>query len=159
MKKEEIIELLDLKPLLNEGGFIKEMYRGEIINNRSSYGSIYYLLTPKSCSIMHKLDADEIWYYHDGQALEMLLIYDDHYEIKYLGNDLENNQRPQILVPKGVYQGCRMLNDGEYTLVSTSMYPAYDLDGFVVGTYDELKDKTDKLDLLYLLTRQPNCEL
>ena len=155
MTKEDVIRILDLKPLIGEGGFINELYRGEEVNGREIYGTIYYLLTPDCCSIMHKLDADEVWYYHDGPALEMLLIYEDHEEVKYLGKDLLKGERPQILVPKGVWQGCHMAYDGEYTLVSTSMSPAYNEKGFTVGTYEELKDKTQHQDLLKKLCGRP----
>ena len=158
MTKEDVIRILDLQPLTSEGGFVKEMFRGEEINGREIYGTIYYLLTPDCCSIMHKLDADEVWYYHDGPALEMLLIYEDHDEVRYLGKDLLKGEEPQILVPKGVWQGAHMACDGDYTLVSTSMSPAYDEKGFIPGSYEELKDKTEKHDLLRLLTGKPQSE-
>lgn len=158
MTKEDVITRLELVPLIGEGGFVNELYRGEVVNGRQIYGTIYYLLTPNCCSIMHRLDADEVWYYHDGPALEMLLIYDDHYEVRYLGNDLLNGETPQVLVPKGVYQGCHMASHGEYTLVSTSMSPAYDQKGFEAGSYEMLKDRTDRLDLLRLLTQEPKYE-
>ena len=148
MTKDEVIDKLGLEPLVGEGGFVKEMFRGEEINGRQSYGTIYYLLTQDSCSLMHKLDADEVWYYHDGPALEMLLIYEDHGEVRYLGKDLLKGEEPQILVPKGVWQGSHMAYEGEYTLVSTSMSPAYDKKGFILGIYKELKDKTQHKDLL-----------
>ena len=45
-----------------------------------------------------------------------------------------------------------MKESGEYTLVSTSMTPAYDEKGFSLGTYDELEDKTDHKELLRILT-------
>ena len=158
MTKEEVIEKLNLIPLIGEGGFVNELYRGEEINGRQIYGTIYYLLTPNCCSTMHMLDADEVWYYHDGPPLEMLLIYDDHYEIKYLGNDLDKGETPQVLVPKGVYQRSHMAYDGEYTLVSTSMSPAYQQTGFTPGSYEILKDRTDRLDLLEKLCQEPKYE-
>ncbi len=155
MKKEEIIRELKMEPLVNEGGFVKEVYRGEVKDGRESYGTIYYLLTNDCCSVMHKLDADEIWYYHDGPALEMLLIGEDQDEVVLLGKDVLNGERPQIRVRKGIYQGAHMAHKGEYTLVSTSMSPAYDTKGFTIGTYEELKDKTKHQDLLKKLCGRP----
>ena len=52
--------------------------------------------------------------------------------MRYLGKDLQKGEEPQILVPKGVWQGAHMACAGEYTLVSTSMTPAYDEKGFTV---------------------------
>ena len=155
MSRDEVIGRLGLEPLIGEGGFVKELFHGEENNGRRTYSTIYYLLTPDCCSVMHRLDADEVWYYHDGPALEMLLIYEDHEEVKYLGKDLLKGEQPQVLVPKGVWQGSHMAYEGEYTLVSTSMSPAYDEKGFTAGTYEELKDKTQYHDLLRKLCNRP----
>lgn len=153
MKKEEIIKKLNLEPLIPEGGYVRSMYRGKNVNDRESYGTIYYLLTPDAVSRMHKLEDDEIWYYHDGPALEMYLIYEDHDEVRYLGKDLMKNEEPQIRVEAGVYMGAHMKENGEYTLVSTSMTPAYIDEEFSLGSYDLLKDKSNHLQLLELLTK------
>ena len=158
MNKNDVIKKLGLIPLEGEGGFYKRTFEFNLsINNRSINTSIYYLLTPDCFSCMHVLDGDEVYYYHDGPALEMLLVYPDHSEIVKIGKDVLNGEYPQYTVPKGVYQGSHMLNnDGEYTLVSTSNIPAYIDEGFKAGTYDELKDRCkDKLDLLKLLTSTP----
>lgn len=158
MTKDQVIKALGLKPLLNEGGFVNEYHRGPYVNGRQTYGTIYYLLTPNCCSTMHKLDADEVWFYHDGPALEMLLIYEDHEELRYLGNDILNGEEPQIVIPAGVWQGSHMKEDGEYTLVSTSMTPAYTLEGFEAGDYEKLKDRTENKELLKLLCGKPRYE-
>ena len=153
MTKDEVIKELKMVPLIPEGGYITDMYRGERINGRESYGTIYYLLTPDTFSAMHKLEDDEIWYYHDGPSLEMYLIYEDHDEVRFLGKDITNNEEPQIRVPAGVYMGAHMKNEGEYTLVSTSMTPAYIDEEFVLGTYDDLLGRSSHPELLKLLTK------
>jgi len=62
---EEIIKLLDLKPLPNEGGFYKETYRcdekikeenlpSRYTSERNFGTAIFYLLTPDTCSKLHK---------------------------------------------------------------------------------------------------------
>ena len=155
MNRQELIDTLKLVPLENEGGFVREVYRGEMKDGRQTYSTILYLLTGECCSIMHRLDADEIWYHHEGPALEMLLIYEDHDEVVYLGKDLLHGERPQVRVPKGVWQGCRMAHEGEYTLVSTSMSPAYDEERFEAGSYDRLKEKTSHTDLLKAVSGRP----
>lgn len=157
MNKKEVIEKLNLRPLVGEGGFINEVYRSQTKDDKnvSLCGTIYYLLTPDCCSVMHKLSIDEIYYYHDGPALEMLLVYEDRCEVVKIGKDLLNNEVPQFCVPAGVYQGSRMSTNGEYTLVSTSMSPAYEGSTFEIGTYEKLKDKVDNLELLKQLTGEP----
>ena len=156
MNKIDIINSLGLQPLPEEGGYYKEIYKAnEKIDNRRICSTIYYLETSQSYSKMHVLDHDEVYYYHDGSPLEMLLVYIDHSEIIKLGKDVLNNEQPQYTVPKGVYQGSHLLNDTyDYSLVSTSSSPAYTNEGFKLGAYNELKDRClDKLDLLKLLTK------
>ena len=158
MNKDEIIETLGMEPLRNEGGFVREVYRGEKKDGRESYSTIFYLLNDDSCSIMHKLDGDEVWYFHDGETLEMLLIYEDHDEVVRLGKDLLHGECLQIRVPRGVWQGAHLLKEKGQTLVSTSMIPAYDISGFQAGDYEELKNKTTHQELLSRLCSRPVFE-
>ena len=152
MTKEEVIRKLELVPLVKEGGDVKELFKGKKINGRPAYSSIYYLLTSDTVSRMHRLEDDELWFYHDGKTVELYLIYDNHDEIRYLGRDLENNEEPQIKVPAGTYMGAHMKEKGEYSLVSTAMTPGYIDEEFVLGTYEELKDRSRNLKLLKMLT-------
>ena len=154
MKKEELINKLNMKSLEGEGGYYFEPYRSkDKTNGISNCGTCMYLLTPDTFSCMHKLSVDEIYYYHDGPALEMLLIYDDHSKIVKIGKNIKDGEVPQFVVPANVWQGSHMLEDGEYTLVSTSMCPAFEASTFELGTYELLKDKTEYLDLLKQLTK------
>lgn len=156
MNRADIIKSLNLEPLVGEGGFFRRTFTAtQTNNNRASCNCIYYLETPDSHSKMHVLDIDEMYFYHDGPALEMLLVYEDHSEIVRLGKDVKNGEVPQLTIPKGVYQGSHMSNnDGDYTLVSTMCIPEYTETGFKLGTYQELKDRClDKLYLLDYLTK------
>ena len=176
--KKEVIEILGLIPLEPEGGMFKKTYFSDITleggllkgypKERALSGAIYYLLTPDTYSCMHRLTADEIWYHHTGPAVRMLLIHPDGTsEIRLLGSDLSRGERPQILVPKGSWQGAmidtesyeecldaRREGSEVYTLMSTQMAPEYIDDDFETATYDELKGYVteDQLGLLRALT-------
>ncbi|HAG44182.1 MAG TPA: cupin, partial [Clostridium sp.] len=51
-------------------------------------------------SHFHRLTSDEMWYYHDGQALTIYMITPDGELItKQLGLDVERGEVPQVLVP------------------------------------------------------------
>jgi len=165
MKLDDVINKLGLVPLLNEGGMVKEHYNSPITlkggtvasaqDDRPLYRCIYYLLTSNSFSSMHVLNNEETWFYHGGPALEMLLVYpDNHSEIVKLGMNLDEGEIPQYTIGRGVYQGCHMSKDGEYTLVSTMMAPAYSESDFTIATFEQLKDKVNKehLPLLERLT-------
>ncbi len=149
MNKEEIINKLKLVPLEQEGGWVRELYRGE----NDSYGTIYYLLDEDSCSRMHSLKHDEIWYYHDGPALTMYLIHEDHDEIRCLGKDILNGEEPQIRVPAGTFMGAVQKEKGGCTLTSTSMTPAYDPSEFRLGSCEELESRSCHKDLLKKLCK------
>lgn len=154
---EDVVRILGLQHLDGEGGFWATGYRSDEVveagkykgrpTERPLYGSIYYLLTPGTFSRMHVLTTDEIWYYHCGPEVSILLIYPDgNCEIKRLGSDVLSGQFPQILVPRGVWQGAVITgcdgktesSDGTYTLMSTSMAPAYCESDFGSASYDEL---------------------
>lgn len=170
---EEVIRLLDLKPLTVEGGMWAQGYVSDEMvpadqfegrdTDRPLYGTIYFLITPDSFSCMHKLATDEVWYHHCGPALKLLLIWPDgRSEIRLLGQDLLKGERPQIAVPRGVWQGSLMDMPHDprpdiYTLVSTSMAPAYQDRDFTAGTYDELKAYVpdEYENLLRKLTSEP----
>ena len=152
MTKDGLIRKLGLVSLVPEGGYVKEMHHGKVINGRSIYSTIYYMLTEDCVSRMHRLDSDEIWFFHDGISVEIYLIYDDHDEIRYLGKDLDKGEELQIVVPAGVYMGARLKDKGEYSLLSTCMAPAYRDEGFVLGAYEELIDRSAHPELLRILT-------
>lgn len=138
MNADSIIAALDMQPLPIEGGFFSvvsrsdERINGEALDaegSRCLYGTIYYLETRDSFSLLHQLLIDEVYYYHLGDPLEMLILKENGQgEIALLGPDILSNQRLQILAPKGCIHGSRPLPGGEhgFTLMSTSMAPGYE---------------------------------
>src|ERR1044071_414691 len=116
MTPEEIIRVLNLKPLRPEGGFFAETYRSPILFHdqtddryngpRNLATAIYYLLTPETFSAMHSLPGDEIFHFYLGDPVEMVRLKSDGSGEKIiLGNDLAKGMRPQVLVPGAVWQG------------------------------------------------------
>ena len=119
---DKIIALLNLKPHPEEGGYFVETYRSsETISEKAlpsrykgvrSFGTaIYYLLTPETFSTMHRLQSDEIFHFYLGDPVEMLQLWPDGSgRILILGTDIMNGMKPQVVIPKGVWQGARLLN-------------------------------------------------
>ena len=72
MDSEFFIKKLNLLPH-PEGGWYKETYLSNFtIENRPSASMIYYLLKEKEISKWHKVtDADELWIWNYGEALEL----------------------------------------------------------------------------------------
>ncbi len=146
---QEIIELLGLQPHPKEGGYYREIYRSAdsipgrtlpaFAAARSVGTAIYYLLTPTTCSAMHRLPGDEIFHHYLGGPVEMLLLHaSGKSELLKLGSDLAAGQRPQIVVPGGVWQGSKLAPGGRVALLGTTMSPGFDFADYQHGDRDEL---------------------
>lgn len=139
---EEVVRLLDLRPLEPEGGFFRRSAEGGasiVGGDRRAYSVIYYLLTPAGFSALHKLDADETWCFHCGDALESLRLSPTGTgEIVRLGLTLATHEKPQDVVPAGVWQGTRLRDGGRWALVSCIVAPEFRWSGFTPGDRAEL---------------------
>jgi predicted cupin superfamily sugar epimerase len=72
--------------------------------------AIYYLLTPETFSAMHRLPSDEIFHFYIGDPVEMLQLWPDgSIRVLILGSDILNGMQPQVVVPRGVWQGAKLL--------------------------------------------------
>lgn len=166
MKFEQLIDLLNLKPH-PEGGYYRETYRGlEKIaagalpprygGERNTCTAIFYLLTPDTFSVMHRLASDEVFHFYLGDAVEMLLLRPDKRSEKaVLGQDIENGQRLQLVVPQGWWQGCRLISGGHYALLGCTVAPGFDFADFSEGTRAQLQaDYPEASGLIAQLTRR-----
>ena len=133
MTADEIAALLGMVLLPGEGG----RWVQTLLDDRSS--AILYLLSDGDFSAMHRLDADEIYHHYAGDPVEMLFLDPDgSVNRPVLGSDLEAGQRPQLVVPVGVWQGSSTL--GQWSLLGTTMAPPYSDEGFELGERDRLVD-------------------
>lgn len=138
--KDEWIKQLDLEPH-PEGGYYRRteesQNRYQLANqqNRALYTSIYFLLTPDSPSHFHRLIADEVWYFHEGETLTVHCIYPNgEYEAVFLGK--QPGDHLHFVVPAGTIFGSTVAND--YALVSCAVIPGFDFQDFELFTQSEL---------------------
>ncbi|WP_025784638.1 cupin domain-containing protein [Sporosarcina sp. D27] len=109
---------------------------------RPLYTSIYFMLADGEISHFHQLQSDELWYYHDGNALTVHMISTDgEYSSVKLGLDLEKGEQPQILVPAGAIFGSSMIESGDYALVGCMVSPGFDFEDFKLFTEEELVEQ------------------
>ena len=129
---EQLIGLLGLQPH-PEGGCYVETYRAPADGGRGAVTAIYFLLRAGERSHWHTVDAVEIWLWHGGAPLE-LLVYEDggSVERRRLGMDIADGERPQAVVPVGAWQAARSLAEGPdgWSLVSCTVAPAFEFTGF-----------------------------
>jgi predicted cupin superfamily sugar epimerase len=140
MTAAEIRELLGLAPLPNEGGYFVETYRATRrmpasgAAGRSLATAIYYLITPDQFSAMHRVRADEVFHFYMGDAVELLQLTpegDGHLAV--LGTDLAAGERPQVVVPAGVWQGTRLVPGGAWALLGTTVSPGFEFEDYEHG--------------------------
>jgi hypothetical protein len=135
---EEIIDQLALTPH-PEGGFYASSFTGDrqTESDDAQYTSIYFLLRERDQSHFHQLTADELWYFHEGDALTIHMIEPDGtYRTEQLGLDLEKGERPQVLVKKGTIFGSTV--NGPYGLVGCMVSPGFRFEDFKLFTAHEL---------------------
>lgn len=127
----ELAAALQLAPLPHEGGLYRQSYQDEHST------AIYYLLADGDFSALHLLDAVEVYHWYAGDPLRLLLLFPDGSVAEpLLGPDVAAGQRPQIVVPAGVWQGSD--SAGAWSLVGTTMAPGFTWDGFELGDGAEL---------------------
>ena len=143
-KAKEIIDELNLikHP---EGGWYSETYRNKAEftdgeKSRSLATVIYFMLTDNEISAFHRLASDEFWYFHEGDALDVHIFYEDgKYELKKLGPVDEFGTLPQLLLPAKSWFAAESSEKDSYTLISCSVHPGFDFEDFELAHKEELQ--------------------
>ncbi|TYB47047.1 cupin domain-containing protein [Actinomadura chibensis] len=133
-------EALDLLPH-PEGGWYRETWRSDVSfvpdgypGERAAATAIYFLLPPGEESMWHAVRSAELWLWHRGGPLALLLGGDGDRpgaepERVTLGPDVADGQVPQALVPPGHWQAARPAGPDE-VLVSCVVAPGFDFADF-----------------------------
>jgi len=169
----ELIRSLGLRPLPGEGGHFRETWRSKDTlpdtalpvrySGSRSYGTaILYLLTsdPDSFSALHRLPTDEVYHFYVGDPVELLLLLPGgEVEVATLGPDVLGGQRVQQVVPRGVWQGSRVKEGGEWALLGTTLAPGFEFADYEPGERQALAEAyPEAQDLIRALTRDPSPE-
>ncbi|HKH48710.1 MAG TPA: cupin domain-containing protein [Thermoanaerobaculia bacterium] len=130
MTAEQVALLLGLQPH-PEGGFFRETFRDPAGDGgRGLSTAIYYLLRDGEVSAWHRVrDAAEVWHHYAGAPVDLTLSPDGQsIEAVRLGSDLTAGERPQVVVPAGVWQTARAV--GGWALVGCTVAPAFEFAAF-----------------------------
>jgi len=132
---------MDLAPH-PEGGWYRETWRSDVESTppgypgpRASATAIHFLLCPGEESAWHVVRSAELWFWHRGGPLELLLGGTSHAPSAantrriVLGPDVEAGQVPQALVPPGEWQAARPAGPHE-VLVSCVVSPGFTFEDF-----------------------------
>lgn len=140
----ELVGILGLERHV-EGGWFREVWRapGEVVPEgyggpRSPATGIYFMLHPGEFSRWHRVRSDEVWLWHRGGPLRMRLggsgerPDEDGAVEKVLGAGIERGERPQVVVPGGVWQSAEPAGD-EPVLVTCVVAPGFDFEDFTMA--------------------------
>ena len=143
MSAKDLIRILQLEPH-PEGGYFKETWRSgeKLINARGATRNlstaIYYLLENHDKSLFHRIGSDELWFFHQGNPIEIFLIEEGKLVVRLLGSDVENGEDPQIFIPAGTWFSAKIRNSKGYALVSCTVSPGFDFSDFELAVRGEL---------------------
>ncbi|MDG9925777.1 MULTISPECIES: cupin domain-containing protein [unclassified Pseudomonas] len=113
-----------------EGGYYRRLFTSDLrdADGRAASSAIFFLLPGGVVSRWHRVDADELWHYHEGAPLELLVAQTpDQVRSERLG-PVAIDQLPQRAVPAQAWQAARSL--GDFTLVGCTVAPEFRFDGF-----------------------------
>lgn len=137
MNAKFYVDTLELIPHV-EGGYFKETYASDsFFETRSLATSIYFLLEIDNFSALHRLTADEMWFYHAGNPLTIVMIdLNGEQHCVTLGKDLDKGEVPFFTVPKQWIFGS-YVNEG-FALVSCVVTPGFTYNDFELMNREEL---------------------
>ena len=151
-RAETLIRQLALEPHV-EGGRYRRIYEstmqtpfGPEARPRPVATSIYYLLTAGETSAWHRVDADELWHWYEGDALE-LLRFDpsDNSLVRHRLGPVAHDAAPVFVVPAGCWQSARPL--GAYALAGCTVAPGYEWRGFsTLENAPDIAERVRQLD-------------
>ena len=166
MTAAEAKSILGLVPHPREGGcYIRTYESGEMLppevfadgryaGSRHTGTAIYYMLEPDTFSEMHRLKSDEVFHFYAGDTVEMLqLTAGGGGSVVRIGNHLAEGDRPQLVVPRGVWQGSRLVPGGAWALLGCTVSPGFEFEDYDTATREELCSSWPKFsELLRELT-------
>ncbi|SEP72129.1 hypothetical protein SAMN05428969_0612 [Devosia sp. YR412] len=118
-----------------EGGWYVQSYKDEeTVEGRAWSTAIYYLLQAGDVSHWHRVDAVEVWHWYAGAPLKLSIFDGKTVNEHMLGNDLIRGQRPQVVVPRRVWQSG--VSTGAWTLVGCTVSPGFRFAGFELAAPD-----------------------
>lgn len=149
MTADDIKRILHLVPHPEGGSYIQTYKASETIGPealgnrydgpRAASTAIYYLLEPGTFSEMHRLRSDEVFHFYLGDPVEMLQLWPDgSSHVVRLGIDLSVGQKPQVVVPKNVWQGSRLIAGGRFALLGCTVAPGFEFADYESGERDVL---------------------
>jgi hypothetical protein len=125
-----------------EGGLFRQTWRGPPRpDGRPEGTAILMLLAAEQdlFSALHRLPTDEVWLFHLGDPVELLLLEPDgSWHVELLGGRVDAGQHVQLVVPAGTWMGGRVAEGGRWSLFSCTLAPGFLPSDYEGGDADDL---------------------
>jgi uncharacterized protein len=145
-----------------EGGFYRVTYTAGLQipeaalvpagfgGSRAACTAIYFYLEEGNFSAFHRLRADEMWHFYDGDPLVVYVIDEEGAR-----TDIELGPgKFQAVVRAGCWFASRLQSGSRFALVGCTVAPGFDFEDFELAQGAELASKYPQhRDLIYGLTR------
>ena len=136
-RARRLIRTLLLRPH-PEGGHFAEVFRsaGSVRPSdrdveRPALTTIYFLLAAGERSRWHRVSADEVWHYYEGDPLELVWLEGEEGVLRRARLGLPGTgKEPVAVIPAGCWQAAR--SRGAYTLVGCTVAPGFEFTDFTV---------------------------
>lgn len=140
----ELVSALRLTPH-PEGGYYREVFRSARAvayggGQRAAATSIYYLLADGAYSAWHRIDADEVWYFHAGTELRLHVLSDEgELTTHRLGNPMAHPDTVlQAAVPAQCWFAAELADPRSFALLGCCVAPGFDFAGFQLATRTDM---------------------
>ena len=153
MNYKDIIEVLQLQPH-PEGGFYAETYRSSAFTlnqngeKRNLSTAIYFLLHDTNKSNFHRIQSDELWFFHQGEPIEIVTIQGGKARTIILGNNIKEGELPQATIPANTWFGSKLKDGKGFALVSCTVAPGFDFLDFELAEREKLVNEFPNLKAL-----------
>ena len=143
---KDLITQYHLTPLDHEGGYFHR-----VLEDDASFSVIYYLMTKKSFSALHKLNVHEIWTFISGDPIEQITI-DEHRRIQVSSIGEKGKDIGLSHIPPHIWQGTRIKKGGSlgYALCTTTCIPEYRQEDFLLATMEHVTELVDMKDFPFV---------
>ncbi len=129
-----------------EGGWYSEVYRSSQLvharslpTDRAAATHIYFLLQEGEFSAFHRIRADEIWHFYQGDPLIITELQPDGTLIDHLlGNEPEKGEQLCCVIKAGNWFGSRVKEGGSYGLAGCTVAPGFDFADLELAQRDQL---------------------
>lgn len=146
-------------------GFFAESYRStlripaaalpdEFDGDRPAGTAVHFLVTDDVTLTVHRVNSDQQYHHHLGDALEVLLLLPDGTsEHHVVGPDLPAGQVPVLLIPGRTFHVSKLAPGGSWAFLSATGWPGVAPPDFEVGDVEALAERfPDAADTLRRLT-------